>query len=81
MKRRVLLLVLAACGSNPSTPAKTYVVKLRRNMDAYTCSASEGTATATTTKNLVIGNSPWVSGLVAANATVRFHWFMVVESY
>lgn len=57
-----------------------YIVKLKRDMNAYMCSVTEGTATATTTKNLVINNTPWISGLVAANATVRFHWFMVVES-
>lgn len=64
----------------PLTTGTRYVVKLKRDANAYTCSVSDGTATGTTTKNLVISNTPWVSGLVASNATVRFHWFMVVES-
>jgi hypothetical protein len=57
-----------------------YTVKLRRDMNAYACSVTEGTATGTTTQNLVVSNTPWVSGVMASNATVRFHWFMVVES-
>ena len=62
------------------TTATKYTVKLKRDANAYTCSVSDGTSTGTTTKNLVISNVPWVSGIVASDATVRFHWFMVVES-
>jgi hypothetical protein len=62
------------------TPGTKYIVKLKRDANAYACSVTEGTATGTTTRNLVISNTPWVSGVVASHATVRFHWFMVVES-
>jgi hypothetical protein len=75
-----------ADAANPTTqpytlvPGTKYTVKLRRDMNAYACSVTEGTATGTTTKNLFVSNTPWVSGVVASNATVRFHWFMVVET-
>jgi hypothetical protein len=65
-------------------PTKGYVVKLRRHDNDYTCSAEwpvAGGAMATTTKTISIDHSPWVSGLIANNAQVRFHWFMVVESF
>jgi hypothetical protein len=56
-----------------------YVVKLRRNMNEYTCTAIAG-STASATKTLTVANTPYLSGITAEASTVRFHWFMVVES-
>jgi hypothetical protein len=57
-----------------------YIVKLRRNMNEYTCTASAGSATASAMKTLTVANTPYLSGITAEASTVRFHWFMVVES-
>ena len=62
------------------TPGATYLVKLRRDMNAYTCSAANGTATAQVTKTVTLTNTPYLSGLATSGATVRVHWLMVVES-
>ncbi|HUS33185.1 MAG TPA: hypothetical protein VMZ53_32005 [Kofleriaceae bacterium] len=65
--------------SYEQTTNTKYVVKLRRNMNEYTCTASAG-ATASAMKTLTLTPTPYLSGITAADSTVRFHWFMVVES-
>jgi hypothetical protein len=61
------------------TVGTQYVVKLRRNMNEYTCSATAA-ASASAMKTLTVSNTPYLSGITASDTTVRFHWFMVVES-
>jgi hypothetical protein len=65
--------------SYEQTVGTQYVVKLRRNMNEYTCTATAG-ASASATKTLGITQTPYLSGITAEASTVRFHWFMVVES-
>jgi len=65
--------------SYEQTAGTQYVVKLRRNMTEYTCTAA-ATVSGSAQKTLTISNTPYLSGITATDATVRFHWFMVVES-
>lgn len=69
----------AAQTTYEQTVGTQYVVKLRRNMNEYTCTASAG-ASASAMKTLTLSNTPYLSGITASETTVRFHWFMVVES-
>jgi len=69
----------AVTTSYEQTTGTQYVVKLRRNMNDYTCTAT-ATASATAMKTVTLTNTPFLSGITAKDATVRFHWFMVVES-
>lgn len=62
------------------TAGQTYIVKLRRDNSTYTCSAVNGAATATATKQITLNNAPYLSGLVIADASIRVDWFMIVES-
>lgn len=62
------------------TAGTTYLVRLRRDNSAYTCTAERTGATATATKTLPLSNEPYQSGLVINAAAIRVNWFMVVES-
>ena len=70
----------ATQASYEQTASTQYVLKLKRNMTQYECAASNGTSSTSGFATLTLSNTPYLSGITASNATVRFQWFMVVES-
>lgn len=64
------------------TAGQTYELRLQRENSTYTCTAKNvaTSATATATQQITLGNSPYLSGMIVNGASVRFDWFMVVES-
>jgi hypothetical protein len=70
----------AASGSFEQNIGTQYVVKLRRNNNEYACTGVGNPSTVTVSQTITQVNTPYLSGITAADSTVRFHWFMVVES-
>ena len=70
-----------ATTSYEQTLGTQYVVKLRRYNNDYTCTASaSGGASASAMTSMGVTQTPYLSGILSEASTIRFHWFMVVES-
>ena len=59
---------------------QTYVVKLKRTNNDYACDAANGAATATVTKTVALQNTPYLTGMTVLGASVRVHWFLIIDS-
>jgi hypothetical protein len=63
------------------TVGQTYVIKLKRDLMAFTCTAANGGATAAVpAQTYALNNTPPSAGLRIAAAGVHAHWLMIVRS-